>query len=89
MPIPHIEADPFNLEGFAMSATIFNFPPARRGGALRRMWQELCRNWRAAERVVASRRNLARLDDRMLSDIGISHAQAEFEASRKPWELWR
>jgi uncharacterized protein YjiS (DUF1127 family) len=56
---------------------------------LRRAWANAWANLKQAERVVASRRNLRRLDDRMLSDIGISHAQAEFEAERKPWELLR
>lgn len=32
-----------------------------------------------------SRRNLQRMDDHMLADIGVSHAQAKFEADRKPW----
>ena len=76
-----------------MSASIFSFPPTRSrpglAGLLRRAWANAWANLKQAERVVASRRNLRRLDDRMLSDIGISHAQAEFEAERKPWELLR
>jgi uncharacterized protein YjiS (DUF1127 family) len=35
--------------------------------------------------VETSRRNLRRLDDHMLSDIGITRAQAQFEADRRPW----
>jgi len=42
----------------------------------------LRRSWHKAARAAATRRNLARLDERMLADIGISAAQAEFEASR-------
>jgi uncharacterized protein YjiS (DUF1127 family) len=38
--------------------------------------------WYLANRSAASRRNLGRLDDRMLADIGISAAQAEYEATR-------
>ena len=34
-----------------------------------------------------TRRALASLDDRALSDIGISHAQAQFESERAVWEL--
>jgi uncharacterized protein YjiS (DUF1127 family) len=73
-----------------MSATIFSLPhKTRPTGLLARFWAEIRTNVRKAERVVASRRNLNRLDDRMLSDIGISHAQAEYEAERRPWELLR
>jgi uncharacterized protein YjiS (DUF1127 family) len=38
--------------------------------------------WKVASRDAASRRNLSILDDRMLSDIGVSQAQARFEAAR-------
>lgn len=38
--------------------------------------------WHEAKRAASSRHNLQHLDDRMLSDIGVSRAQAEFEASR-------
>jgi len=73
-----------------MSATIHFFPHGRLpSNLLRRAWASLGANLKRAERVVASRRNLHRLDDRMLSDIGISHAQAQFEAGRKPWQLLR
>ncbi len=34
-----------------------------------------------------TRRALASLDDRALSDIGISRAQAQFESERAVWEL--
>ncbi len=33
----------------------------------------------------SSRRELERLDDRMLKDLGLSRAQAMFEAQRAPW----
>ncbi len=49
----------------------------------------LAAGWRAMARAIerrASRRNLAELDDRMLKDLGISRAQAEFEASRPVWQ---
>ena len=35
----------------------------------------------------SSRRELERLDDRMLKDLGLSRAQAMFEAQRAPWEI--
>ena len=44
--------------------------------------QSLRRAWRLAHRDAASRRNLRVMDDRMLSDIGVSRAQAKFEAHR-------
>jgi uncharacterized protein YjiS (DUF1127 family) len=42
---------------------------------------------RAVWRVVSTRRALADLDDRMLQDLGISRAQAQFEASKSIWAL--
>lgn len=43
--------------------------------------------FRRALRVMATRPDASRLDDRMLSDLGISRAQAHFEASRAPWRI--
>jgi uncharacterized protein YjiS (DUF1127 family) len=43
--------------------------------------------FRRAMRVIATRPDVSRLDDRMLQDLGISRAQADFEASRAPWKL--
>jgi uncharacterized protein YjiS (DUF1127 family) len=43
--------------------------------------------FRRALRVMATRPDASRLDDRMLADLGISRAQAEFEASRAPWRI--
>ena len=37
--------------------------------------------------VALSRRYLLEMDDRMLHDLGISRAQANFEASRAPWHV--
>ncbi len=41
-----------------------------------------------AWRVVTTRRDLAEMDDRMLQDLGISRAQAQFEVSRPVWKLF-
>jgi uncharacterized protein YjiS (DUF1127 family) len=41
----------------------------------------LARAWRN----FTTRRDLAGLDDRMLKDLGISRAQAHFEANRPIW----
>ena len=69
---------------------IVGFPlaPARdvapaRTAERRGWWVRLREAWRAA----SSRRQLAELDDRALADLGISRAQARFEASRAPWDL--
>ena len=37
--------------------------------------------------AAATRRQLARLDERMLKDIGLSRADALAEAGRAPWDL--
>ncbi len=45
----------------------------------------LTRLWHEVEHVMqvwATRRELSQLDDRMLKDLGISRAQAEFQAGR-------
>jgi len=42
---------------------------------------------RRCAQAIRSRRQLAELDDRLLSDIGISRAEALEEASRAPWSL--
>jgi uncharacterized protein YjiS (DUF1127 family) len=36
--------------------------------------------------TVAGRRALARMDERMFADIGISQSEAAFEMNRKPWD---
>jgi uncharacterized protein YjiS (DUF1127 family) len=38
-------------------------------------------------RMLATRRQLARLDERALKDIGLNRAQALEEASRMPWDV--
>ena len=55
--------------------------------AARLFWRRFKRAYAVALREETSRRNLRVMDDRMLSDIGISRAQARFEADRKPWHL--
>jgi hypothetical protein len=39
--------------------------------------------------IIISRGQLTEIDDRMLQDLGISRAQANFEASRRPWNVGR
>jgi len=50
---------------------------------LARLWTGI----RLALLAIETRRQLAGLDDRMLRDIGISHADALREAERAPWDL--
>jgi len=38
-------------------------------------------------RAMSTRQGLAELDDRMLKDLGVSRAQAQFEMSRPVWRL--
>ena len=40
-------------------------------------------------RVATTRQGLAELDERMLKDLGVSRAQAQFELSRPIWKLPR
>lgn len=66
-----------------MSACIEALPAThakRRGPAL---LARIALAWRA----VVTRRQLAEMDDRMLSDIGISRADALNEAARAPWDI--
>ena len=42
---------------------------------------------RSMFRAIATRRQLAEMDDRMLRDIGISRVDALAEAERAPWDL--
>jgi uncharacterized protein YjiS (DUF1127 family) len=37
--------------------------------------------------AVEGRRAIARMDARMLSDIGLSHGEARHEISRLPWDI--
>ena len=41
---------------------------------------------RTVIRTAQTRRLLAEMDDRMLSDIGVTHSQAQAEASRPAWD---
>ena len=50
-------------------------------------WSMIQRYFASRYKDAATRRALASLDDRALSDIGISRAQAQFESERAGWEL--
>jgi uncharacterized protein YjiS (DUF1127 family) len=49
----------------------------------RALWASLVSMRRAAE----TRRELGKLDPRLLADIGLSRAEASREAERWPWDL--
>ncbi len=72
-----------------MSQTVvkLRFTPARP------TWQDrLAHAWtafRVVQKDAATRRQLATLDDRALSDIGISRAQAQFLAEPPIWDTHR
>jgi uncharacterized protein YjiS (DUF1127 family) len=57
---------------------MLRLPKPSFGGTVRALSQAL----RRLERASALRRELDRMDDRMLSDIGVSRAQLMFEADR-------
>jgi uncharacterized protein YjiS (DUF1127 family) len=40
-------------------------------------------------RIATTRQGLTELDDRMLKDLGVSRAQAQFELQRSVWKLPR
>jgi uncharacterized protein YjiS (DUF1127 family) len=62
--------------------TAMRVPIARRGG---RAFHSLVSTWREWRRRAHDRRELARLSDEMLHDIGISRAEALYLANRPFW----
>jgi uncharacterized protein YjiS (DUF1127 family) len=52
------------------------------GSAMQRVRKGVALAWRKRR----TRRMLTEMDERMLSDLGISRAQASFEASRWMWD---
>ena len=69
----------------SLSISQFSFSTRQPGWRERavRLRGRVVASWREAQ----ARRQLATLDDRALSDIGISRAQARFESERPVWEL--
>ena len=66
--------------------TPIRFASRRSGRAvLRQAWDTLTEMRRAHR----TRRLLAEMDDRLLSDIGIGRGDALMEASRAPWDIGR
>jgi len=69
--------------GRAADETVRPHPPLRPVGLIGTLL--------SMARIIGSRQLLAQLDDRMLSDIGISRGEALEEAARMPWDTttWR
>lgn len=67
-----------------MSTTLMGFVPVARrrtasiGSVVRDRLERAWRNF-------TTRRDLAEMDDRMLKDLGVSRAQAHFEANKPIW----
>jgi uncharacterized protein YjiS (DUF1127 family) len=73
----------------SMSASHFVAAPARRasaGGLFGSVMRQVRNGVALAWRKRKTRRMLADMDERMLADLGISRAQASFEASRWMWD---
>ena len=73
----------------SITATVFLF--AREGGSIGARVADLAGRTGHALRIwlrsLVTRQGLSDIDDRMLADLGISRAQADFELSRAPWSL--
>lgn len=52
----------------------------------RRFWRQLWRAFANRAALLRSRRQLARLDDHLLRDIGLTRHDAEAEAALPPWD---
>ena len=62
----------------------------RRAGIGYSVSDAIARGWhsvRAVARALTTRQRLLDMDDRMLADLGISRAQAQFELSRSAWDI--
>ena len=53
---------------------------------LRAAGRAILRAWHDAERAAASRRNLVRMDDRMLADIGVAPGDVPSRPMRLEWD---
>jgi uncharacterized protein YjiS (DUF1127 family) len=65
------------------SATLGTTPVRSARARARALWASLVSMRRAAE----TRRELGKLDPRLLADIGLSRAEASREAERWPWDI--
>ncbi len=75
-----------------MTATLIGNPSAAAAGTRRRLLQPGWARWALARlrlwrQRARARAQLAQLSDRMLADIGISRAEAEFLANKPFWRV--
>jgi uncharacterized protein YjiS (DUF1127 family) len=67
-----------------MSTLTLTLPISRFGTGLGHAVQTLQARWEHARKLRETRRYLEQMDDHMLSDLGVSRAQAAFELDRGP-----
>jgi len=65
-----------------MTGILLTFPVVWRRPRMRTFVAALADRWERARRLRETRRYIQQMDDHMLSDIGISRAQALFEIDR-------
>jgi len=79
------------MSGYALSPTDGCIGTPRRRGAARTVGRAPTGTWLSwlgqSMRAIATRRQLAQMEDRMLKDIGISRTDALEEARRAPWDI--
>jgi uncharacterized protein YjiS (DUF1127 family) len=51
------------------------------------LWKKIWNTWKFWQEIRCQRRELLKLDDRILKDIGISRVDAEREANRPFWDV--
>lgn len=66
-----------------MTSLVIILPTPRRRSRLRDLAAAMLASWERARRRREARRYLLEMDERMLSDIGISRTQALFEMDRR------
>ncbi len=72
------------MSGYTSAPWVFR--STDRGGSVRAWARALRARWTFMRRAAETRRELGRLDPRLLADIGLSRAEAEREAERWPWD---
>ena len=71
-----------------LSSAIADILPLRLSARPARLWWDALRSRLARVQALQSqRRDLARLDARLLRDVGISQEEARREAAKPPWRL--
>ena len=74
------------MSGYTSAPRVFR-PVAGRGGAVRVWAGALLARLALMHRTAETRRELGRLDPRLLADIGVGRAEAAWEADRWPWDI--